>query len=73
MAAEPDLPLSPSKLDLRVRISRSKRVHEGAAKFAGMVCSPIGGLFFAFDDREGRVDIADIVAVCDTVAIVTPS
>ena len=56
-----------SNLDLYVRISHGKSVHVGEAKLAGTVCAPIGGLVFAFDDREGRVDIADVVAVGDAV------
>ena len=64
---EHEEPCTHSKPDLRVGISRSKSVHPGEAELAGTVYAPIGGLLFAFDDREGRVDIADVVAVCDAV------
>ena len=61
------LEIGPSKPDLRVGISRSQRVHPGEAKLAGTVYAPIGSFLFAFDDGEGRVDIADVVAVSDAV------
>ena len=45
-----------------VRLTRSKSVHISEAEVAGAVIAVDGG-FLASDDGEGRVDVADVVAV----------
>ena len=59
-------PFPPSKPDLCVGISCGKSVHVGEAEVTGAVAS-IGFCFLVFDDREGRVDVADVITVCDAV------
>ena len=51
-----------------VRLIRSKGVHIGEAEVAGAVFA-VGGGFLASDDGEGRVDVADVVAVGNAVEV----
>ena len=51
-----------------VRLIRSKSVHISEAEVAGAVLA-VGGGFLAFDDGEGRVDVADVVAVGSVVEV----
>ena len=57
----------PLQLDLHIRFACGQCVHPGEAKLAGTVYAPKGGFLFAFDDGEGRVNMADVVAVSDAV------
>ena len=54
--------------DFGVRLTRSKGVHIGEAEVTGAVLA-VGCGFLASDDGEGRVDVADVVAVGNAVEV----
>ena len=56
----------PSPLTHRIGLAGGEGVHVGEAEIAGAV-GAVGGEFLAFDDGEGGVDVAHVVAVGDAV------
>ena len=55
-----------SQVDFSIRITGGERVHVGKAKIAGAIAAK-GIHLLALDDREGRIDVAHVSAVCDAV------
>ena len=56
----------PPQIDFRTGLACRQRVHPGEAEIAGTV-APIRPCFLVFHDGKRRIDVADILTVCNAV------
>lgn len=62
------IPLPASQRDLRVGPACGKGVHPRKAKIAGPVMA-MGRHFLPLNDWECRVDVSNVVSICDAVEV----